>query len=79
MINIKRAVKGNVKFKYFRDDALWYETEHNELFPVPIPEAASATFSDVEKGMHLMRWMRKWNEVSMYKLVGDIKEISFIE
>lgn len=62
MIDIKRAVKGNVTFKYFRDSALWYETDHGELFPVSISDAGSATFSDVEKGMYLMRWMRKWNE-----------------
>jgi len=62
MINIKTAVKGTVKFEYFRDHALWYSTEAGDIFPVPIEDAGSATFKREEKGMMLMRWMRKWNE-----------------
>lgn len=62
MINIKQAAKGTVKFEYFRDNALWYSTEAGDIFPVPVEEAESATFNKVEKGMYLMRWMRKWND-----------------
>jgi hypothetical protein len=62
MINLNAAVKGNVEFQYFRDGALWYATEEGEIFPVPVEDAASSTFNRVEKGMLLMRWMRKWNE-----------------
>lgn len=60
-INIKRAVQENVTFVYYRDSALWYKTAYDELFPVPIEEAGSSTFNHTEKGMFLMRWMRKWN------------------
>lgn len=62
MINLTQAVKGNVKFEYFRDGCLWYSTEEGELFPVPVDDAGSGSFRRVEKGMLLMRWMRKWNE-----------------
>lgn len=64
MIDLKKAVKGNVEFQYFRDGALWYATEEGEVFPVPVEDAASSTFNRVEKGMMLMRWMRKWNDGS---------------
>lgn len=62
MIDIKAAVKSDVTFEYFRDNALWYSTENGDLFPVPIEDAGSSTFNRIEKGMLLMRWMRKWNE-----------------
>lgn len=62
MINIKKAVTGTVTFEYFRDKCLWYSTEDGDIFPVPVEDAGSATFKKEEKGMMLMRWMRKWNE-----------------
>lgn len=62
MIDIKQAVKDEVVFQYYRDEALWYATSAGDVFPVPIAEAGSATFNRIEKGMFLMRWMRKWNQ-----------------
>lgn len=62
MINIKEAVQHEAKFLYFRDNALWYETHTGEIFPVPVEDAGSSTFNRTEKGMYLMRWMRKWND-----------------
>lgn len=62
MINLKEAVQNEVTFQYFRDGALWYETCNGDLFPVPVSDAGSSTFNKTEKGMLLMRWMRKWNE-----------------
>lgn len=60
-INIKEAVQEPVNFVYFRDGCLWYETCQNIIFPVPVEDAGSATFSASESGMYLMRWMRKYN------------------
>lgn len=72
MINIKQAVKGIVTFKYYRDGALWYSTEAGDIFPVPIEDAGSSTFNDVENGMLLMRWMRKWNNSNEHiQYVGE--------
>jgi len=62
MIDLKDAVKDNATFQYYRDNALWYATSEGKLFPVPIEDAGSATFNRIEKGMYLMRWMRKWND-----------------
>ena len=57
-------VKNPVNFVYFRDGALWYEAVDGWIFPVPVEETmnaqgASPTFNAQEKGMLLMRWMRK--------------------
>lgn len=49
MIDVKQAVKGNVTFEYFRDNALWYSTDNGDIFPVPVEDAGSATFKKVEK------------------------------
>lgn len=64
MIDIKRAVTDNkvVRFDYYRDGSLWYRTEHDELFSVPIEDIGNATFNHEEKALLLMRYMRKFNE-----------------
>lgn len=63
MVDIKRAVKSeSVEFAYYRDGSLWYETLSGELFPVPVEDIGTATFSRYEKPIMLMRYMRKWNE-----------------
>ena len=63
-IDIKRAVMENRQacFVYYRDSSLWYVTEANELFSVPIDDIGNATFNYKEKAILLMRYMRKWNE-----------------
>ena len=63
-IDIKRAVseKRKVIFAYYRDNSLWYVTEFNEIFSVPIDDIGNATFNRNEKAILLMRYMRKWNE-----------------
>jgi hypothetical protein len=48
-----------VRFAYYRDKALHYETEDGFLFPVPVDDAGSATFNAEEKAILLMRWIRK--------------------
>lgn len=73
MINLTEAVKNDVEFKYFRDGAMWYETCNGDLFPVPSGDAGSATFNRTERGMYLMRWMRKWNDVQ--KSEGDAEGV----
>ncbi len=64
MINIKRAVTESrkVTFSYYRDGSLWYVTEFDELFSVPIDDIGNATFNKEEKAILLMHYMRKWNE-----------------
>ena len=63
-IDIKRAVTDDkrVYFRYYADGSLWYETEHNELFPVAIDDLGTATLWLNEKALLLMRYMRMWNK-----------------
>lgn len=63
MIDIKRAVTDNrvVNFVYYRDGSLWYNTEFDEIFPVPVDDIGTATFNAQDKALLFMRYMRKWN------------------
>lgn len=64
LIDVKRAVSnnGNVHFVSFKDNVLWYQTDYNELFPVPVEDTAGAEFYPKEKAIFLMRWMNKYNK-----------------
>jgi len=64
MIDVKRAVKDNkrVTFEYYRDGALWYRTQHNEIFPVPISDIGNAMFRASDKAILFMRYMNLWNK-----------------
>lgn len=63
-IEIKRAVMDGrtVKFAYYVDGNLWYLTEFDELFPVPISDVGNATFNDRDKAILFMRYMRAHNK-----------------
>ncbi len=59
-MNIKEIVKNqNAHFVYYRDKALFYETDNGFQFPVPVEDAGSATFNSEEKAILLMRYIRK--------------------
>lgn len=64
MIDIKNAVTDGkkVRFAYYFDGDLWYQTEDKELFPVPVSDIGNATFLNEDKAILFMRYMRKWNE-----------------
>lgn len=60
-MELKQLIKGNVEFQFYRDSQLWYKTEEgNFLFPVPISDIGNATFGRVEKGLLMMRYIRKY-------------------
>ena len=61
MLTLKEMVSDNkkVKFIFYRDMALHYETEDGFIFPVPVDDASSATFGAEEKAMLMMRYIRK--------------------
>ena len=58
-LTIKDHIKGFVKFVKFKQGHLYYITETDFEFPVPISEAGEAEFKNEEKGIHLMRYIRK--------------------
>ena len=63
MIDIKTCVKSPVHFSYYREKTLYYRTVNGDIFSVPIDDLGTATVNVQEKGILLMRYMRKHNEV----------------
>ena len=60
MTDLKPYIRGQVTFQYYRDSALWYETENGFLFPVPLSDCGTTTFPARDKGIFFMRWIRKY-------------------
>ena len=60
-MNIKDMVKDNqtVSFQFYRDGNLWYKTENDFSFPVPINDIGNATFMAQDRAMLFMRYIRK--------------------
>lgn len=49
-MKIKDIVKGQqAHFVFYRDKALFYETDNGFRFPAPVDNAGSATFNQEEK------------------------------
>jgi hypothetical protein len=61
MRTLKEMVVNNqqVRFSFYRDGQLWYETECGFRFPVPIEEAGTATFLAEDRAILFMRYIRK--------------------
>jgi hypothetical protein len=62
-MSIKQYIQGNVKFIYYRDGDLWYITERDFKFPVPISDVGNATFLAEDKAILFMRYIRKHLDV----------------
>lgn len=58
-MSIKDYVKGEVTFLFYRKGELWYKTENNFEFPVPVDDCGDAVFASKDKAMLFMRWIRK--------------------
>jgi hypothetical protein len=60
MMNLKEMVKDNkkVRFAFYRDRQLWYETECGFQFPISIEEAEGATFLAEDKALLFQRYIR---------------------
>lgn len=64
-MSIKEMVTGNkqVKFLYYKENELWYETECGFAFPVPIDDVGNATLLAQDKALLFMRYIRKHLEM----------------
>jgi hypothetical protein len=58
---LKEMIVNNqrVRFSFYRDGQLWYETECGFRFPVPLAEAGTATFLSEDRAILFMRYIRK--------------------
>jgi len=61
MRTLKEMIVNNqkVRFSFYRDGNLWYETECGFRFPVPITDAGTATFAAEDRAILFMRYIRK--------------------
>jgi hypothetical protein len=61
MRTLKQMIVNNqkVRFSFYRDGQLWYETECGFRFAVPIEEAGTATFLAEDRAILFMRYIRK--------------------
>lgn len=62
-LNIKSLVVKNALFEYYRSGFVYYSIQTgdgiNWIFPIPLDDVGNATLSWQEKGITLMRWIRK--------------------
>lgn len=60
-MNIKEMVSSGkkVKFLFYKQKELWYETECGFQFPVPIDDTGDGIFLVKDKAMLFMRYIRK--------------------
>ena len=61
MRTLKEMIVDNqkVRFSFYRDGQLWYETECGFRFPVPISDVGTATFLVEDRAILFMRYIRK--------------------
>ena len=62
MRTLKEMIVNNqrVRFCFYRDGQLWYETECGFQFPVPIADTGTATFMAEDRAILFMRYIRKY-------------------
>lgn len=48
-----------VHFQFYRNGELWYRTDTDFEFPVPITDTGDAVFLWQDKAILFMRWIRK--------------------
>lgn len=58
----KHVTAGECEFVYSRAGNLWYRTALGFEFPVPFADMGEATFSAREKGILMMRYIRRHAE-----------------
>lgn len=59
-MNIKDLVKDQtVSFQFYRQGELWYKTSNGFEFPVPISDTGDGVFSQSDKAILFMRYIRK--------------------
>lgn len=63
-IKLSDLAKEMCFLKNVSDGAVWYTTGLSNFdFPIPLTEVGSSTFGQVEKGVTLLRWLKKHFEM----------------
>jgi hypothetical protein len=48
-----------VRFRYYRDQELWYATECGFEFPIPVSDTGTGMFKAEDRAILFMRWIRR--------------------
>lgn len=77
-MNIKTIIKDNCAFiDFYRNGNLFYFIEVDDIlynFPVPLDDVGTATLGKSEKGITMMRFIRKALEGGTFVKVREIKD-----
>jgi hypothetical protein len=58
--NVKNLAQEQCVFHFYRDNTLYYRTAKSGfVFPIPTSDTGTGTFNATERGMTLLRWIRK--------------------
>lgn len=73
MNTLKDMVSNNktVSFLYYKDSNLWYKTECDFAFPVPIDDVGTATMLATDKAMLFMRYI--WKQLDLVNEAAKAK------
>lgn len=71
--NVKDMVRDGkrVRFLFYRQKELWYETQDGFKFPVPVEDTGDGIFLPEDKAMLFMRYINK-----QIKLIKDERSIA---
>lgn len=76
-IDIKYLVKDQrVHFKFYRDNALYYETDSGFRFPIPVEDMNSGVFLPDDKAILYMRWIRKALDTGNYRQRSSLRGVA---
>jgi hypothetical protein len=59
MLTLKDHIMGNAEFQYCRNNNLIYKTSTGLEFPIPVADTDGISLFRTEKGIALMKWIRK--------------------
>lgn len=81
---LRARVRGSVTFSYFTEGSLWYKADDGWCFPVPVSDTGneqggSPVFNAVEKGVLLMRWIRREMESQAQTRAEALNESAWSE
>lgn len=58
MYDLKKELRGSVRFCFYRNGELYYATDSGFCFTVPTSDTGDAAFLPIDRAMLFMRWLR---------------------
>ena len=58
-VKLKQHIQGRSIFQFYRSGTLYYKTDTDFLFRVPVAEGDTADYNGIEKSITLMKFIRE--------------------